>query len=44
VNLPISQEAGDIAGLKEECQRMKEEPEKVIKWVPQDKPENLIGR
>ena len=42
VNLPISQEEGGIAGLNEECQRIKEESKKVIKWVPRDKPGNLI--
>jgi hypothetical protein len=26
----------------QECQRMKEEFEKVIKWVPQDEPGDLI--
>lgn len=41
-NLPISQEEGGIARLNQECQRMKEEFEKVIKWVPQDEPGDLI--
>jgi hypothetical protein len=48
-NLHISQERSGIAGLNEESwrigdefQRMNEESEKVIKWVPQDKPRNFV--
>jgi hypothetical protein len=48
-NLHISEKRDGIAGLNEESkrmdeefQRMNEESEKVIKWVPQDEPGNLI--